>query len=187
MLIPYHFSNPRINLKQLKSENKPAIIILLFIAVRLSLHMISANVSPQGKSPHMGSLSIHPACHPLAVQRQLGMLKPERANRTLSGIHGSEAYKSLRSSREDVAVCVQEQTGSRYCFELPYANALWPFSAGLCLCTICICFVLAVLISHVLFCIPCKYYFVHCYAIKSVLLSLVMFQFKSKCRLLKSA
>lgn len=97
MLIYYHLNTPSIqtdtsqHLKQLNSENKLALLtILVFIAVRLSLHMISANASPQGKNLNMGLLSIHPTCYPLAVQRQLGMLKPERANRTLSRIHGSQ-------------------------------------------------------------------------------------------------
>ncbi|KAA0712738.1 hypothetical protein E1301_Tti004895 [Triplophysa tibetana] len=58
-------------------------------AVQISVPVVPhepANARPQGKNLDMGLLTTHPPCYPLAV---LGMLNPERANRTLSRIHGS--------------------------------------------------------------------------------------------------
>lgn len=115
MLIYYYCNSLSIQIdtlqhfKQLNSENKLALTILVFIAVRLSLHMISANASPQEKNLNMGLLSIHPACYPLAVQRQLGMLKPRTSKQNIIWDPRITAeHKSLRSSREDMAVCGQK-------------------------------------------------------------------------------
>ncbi|XDV35328.1 hypothetical protein PO909_005299 [Leuciscus waleckii] len=124
--------------------------------------MISANASPQEKNLNMGLLSIHPACYPLAVQRQLGMLKPRTSKQNIIWDPRITAeHKSLRSSREDRPSVARRQSVERErdvthcCFQLPYANALCPISAWFCLCSLCLYFSsVTVQILYGSFCVP---------------------------------